>query len=319
MGQTIALVTGSSGFIGRHLVDRLLLCGMEVRRLVRTRGATDLPAGCVCADYATGAGLPEAIAGVDIVFHLAGVTKALRPSDYFAGNVRAAENLARVAGKVPRFVHVGSLAAVGPSEPGADVTEDTEPHPVSEYGRSKLAGEQAVRRLLPGAVVVRPPVVYGPHDTDVFQMLRAVERGLDVRIGRAERWFSAIYVEDLVEGLIAAARCPAAAGRSYFLTYAEPVSWTAFTATAAGLLGRRPRPIVLPRPAAMAAGWCAEAWSRVSGKPGILSRDKVREAAHPRWTCSSARATRELGFTASTSLDRGLGLALAWYKEQRWL
>ena len=69
----------------------------------------------------------------------------------------------------------------------------------------------------------------------------------------------------------------------------------------------------------MVAGWCAEAWSRVSGKPGILSRDKVREAAHPRWTCSNERAGRELGFIAPTSLDQGLGKALAWYKEQRWL
>jgi nucleoside-diphosphate-sugar epimerase len=317
MGQTV-LVTGSNGFIGRHLIERLPGCGFEVRRLIRS-GTVGPAAGCVRGDYESGAGLSAAVAGVDIVLHLAGVTKALRRDDYYSGNVRAAESLARVSGAVPRFVHVSSLAAIGPSEGAGDVTEDTEPHPVSEYGRSKLAGEQAVRRLLPQAVVVRPPVVYGPHDTDVFEMLRSVSRGLDLRIGRIERWFSAIYVDDLVEGIIAAARCPAASGKAYFLTHAEPVSWTAFTATAARLLHRQPRRIVLPRGAAMAAGSIAEAWSRACGKPGILSRDKVREAAFPRWTCSAERARRELGFNAPTSLEQGLAKTLAWYREQKWL
>src|SRR5207302_1909687 len=141
------------------------------------------PVVCMRGDYATGAGLREAVAGVDVVFHLAGVTKALRRADYYSGNAVAAENLARAAVGAPRFVHVSSLAAVGPSRAGADVDEQTEAHPVSDYGRSKLAGEQAVRRVLPEAVVVRPPVVYGPRDTDVFEMLRSVARGMDVRIG----------------------------------------------------------------------------------------------------------------------------------------
>jgi len=317
MGRTIALVTGSSGFIGRHLVAQLIDCGMEVRRLVR--GCTgSLPQGCICGDYATGAGLAEAVAGADIVFHLAGVTKALRGADYYSGNVSAAGNLARVAARVPRFVHVSSLAAVGPAN-SAEITEQSEPHPVSDYGRSKLAGELTVRSLLPNAVVVRPPVVYGPHDTDVFQMLRAIARGWDLRIGGGERWFSAIYVRDLVEGLLAAARSPGAAGKSYFLAHAEPVSWNAFSDTAARLLGCHPRHIVIPRPLAILAGWSAETWSRWRGRPGILSRDKVREAAWPRWTCATERAGRELGFTAPTTLLQGLARTLAWYKEQGWL
>jgi nucleoside-diphosphate-sugar epimerase len=316
-----ALVTGSRGFIGGHLIQRLLASGMRVRCLVRGSGHGDICAGAeiVAGDYRTGEGLAEACAGIDVVFHLAGVTKALRRSDYESGNAVAAESMARAAASVPRFVHVSSLAAAGPSPAGEDLTEDAAPHPVSEYGRSKLAGEEAVRRLLPGAVVVRPPVVYGPRDTDVFEMIRSVARGVDLRIGRGERWFSAIFVADLVEGLVAAAQSPKAAGRIYFLAHREPVSWTRFTAAAAKLLARQPRTIVLPRAAAFAAGCLAEGWSRVSRKPGILSRDKIREAAHPRWTCSPERAGRELGFTASTSLEDGLAATIAWYKDQRWL
>src|SRR5436305_1916990 len=162
------LVTGARGFIGGHLVKRLAGCGMRVRCLARRQsGGAPAEVETVVGDYETGVGLREAVDGADIVIHLAGVTKALRRSDYYRGNVQAAESLARVSGAVARFVHVSSLAAVGPSPEGQDVTEATQPQPVSEYGRSKLAGEQAVRGLLPAAVVVRPPVVYGPRDTDV--------------------------------------------------------------------------------------------------------------------------------------------------------
>src|SRR5207247_8296224 len=110
--------------------------------------------------------------------------------------------------------------------------------------------------------------------------------------------------------------CPVAAGKTYFLAHPEPVSWTRFTATAAKLLDRRPRTIVLPRAAAWTAGCVAEAWARASRKPGIFSRDKVREAAYPLWTCSTERARRELGFAAATSLEAGLTASIAWYKEQ---
>jgi nucleoside-diphosphate-sugar epimerase len=297
---------------------------MSVRCLVRPESRAITPANVAIfsGDYLTGAGLREACEGSDIVFHLAGVTKALRRGDYEAGNTRAAESLARAAGSVPRFVHVSSLAAAGPSPErpqDLDLTEDSEPHPVSLYGRSKLAGEQAVRDLLPRAAIVRPPVVYGPYDTDVFQMIRSISRGVDLRIGRGERWFSAIYVDDLVDGLLATARCPGAAGRTYFLAHPEPVSWTKFASTVARLLNRRPRSVVLPRAAAWAAGCLAEAWSRASGKPGIISRDKIREAGYPRWTCSPDRARRELGFFASTGLEDGLRASICWYKEQGWL
>jgi nucleoside-diphosphate-sugar epimerase len=176
-----------------------------------------------------------------------------------------------------------------------------------------------VWRELPQAVIVRPPVVYGPRDTDVFEMIRGIAGGIELRIGRGERWFSAIYVADLVEGLLAAAQCPKALGRAYFLAQGDAVSWSGFAATAAKLLGRRTRKIIAPPSAAYAVGWMAEWWSRARGKPGIISRDKVREAAYPRWTCSPRRAQAELGFVAPTSLEDGLARTIAWYREQGWL
>jgi dihydroflavonol-4-reductase len=317
------LVTGGTGFIGTHLLEQFAANGESVRALVRrTRRPRSLPAGveAVYGDLASGDGIAEALEGAHAVIHLAGVTKALRPQDYYTGNVTATRQLAHaMAGRAIRLVHVSSLAAIGPAAPGAPLREDAEPHPLTHYGKSKLEAEGVVRSLAPGAVIVRPPVVYGPRDTDVFQLLKSISKGLVLEISGGERWFSAIYVKDLVAGLLAAAASPRAAGRAYFLAHAKPVSWRQLGASAARIMARTPRVLTVPFAVASAFGACGELWARFSRKPGILSREKIAEARCMAWTCDTSRAEQELGFVAPTSLDDGLAATLAWYKGAGWL
>ena len=324
----MTLVTGGTGFIGTHLLERLARDGASVRALVRpgsarpTRALRTLPPGieAVYGDLATGQGIAAALAGADTVIHLAGVTKAIHTGDYYAGNVTAARNLAgAMKGRGLRLVHVSSLAAIGPANAGLPVSEDDEPHPLAHYGKSKLDGERVVRNLAPDAVIVRPPVVYGPRDTDVFQLLKWISRGIAFELSGGERWFSAIYVRDLVEGLLAAARTPRASGRTYFLSHAKPVSWTQMAATAARIMSRTPRVVRVPFAVACVAGAGAEIWARITGKPGIISREKVAEAGCMAWICETGRAREELGFVAPTSLEAGVRESLAWYKEAGWL
>ena len=317
------LVTGSTGFVGSHLLEKLRARGEPVRCLVRPATNTRrLPAGAetAAADLLTGAGIDRALDGVDIVIHVAGVTKALSPADYYAGNARPTETLARaLAGRAIRFVYVSSLAAMGPGADGRPVNEDTPPHPVSSYGKSKLQGEKIARSFVPDAVIVRPPVVYGPRDTDVFQILKAVSRGLLLEIAGGERWFSAIYVEDLAEGLCAAARAPQAAGKAYFLAHRDPVTWRQLGDTAARIMGRRPRTLRIPISAANSIAFLSEIWSLLSRNPAIISREKVAEACCRFWTCDPARAAADFGFEAPTPLAAGLAKTLDWYKEAGWL
>jgi nucleoside-diphosphate-sugar epimerase len=313
------LVTGGAGFIGSHLLEKLTASNRAVRCLARPRPGRSFPAGVevVAGDLVTGQGIDDALRGVDTVFHLAGVTKALRTEEYYAGNAKATENLAAaIRGRDIRLVHVSSLAAIGPSRDGKPVSEDAEPRPLSHYGRSKLEAERIVRRLAPEAVIVRPPVVYGPRDTDVFQLLKSISKGWVLDIAGAERWFSAIYVCDLVDGLIAAA---GARGRTYFVAHPKPLSWTDFGATAAAILGRTPRVLRVPVPVAQVFGYGAEVWSRLTGKPGIISREKIREAQCEYWTCDTRRASEELGFEARTAVAEGLRETLAWYRQAGWL
>ncbi len=317
------LVTGGTGFIGGHLLERLSALELPVKCLVRKRAvARRLPAG-VRAEYGdltTGQGLAEAVEGVDTVIHLAGVTKALKPEDYYLGNVRATERLtAALASRPVRMVHVSSLAAVGPSSNGEPVDEDTTPHPITTYGKSKLEAERIVRSGMPDAVVVRPPVVYGPRDSDVFQVLKSVAHGLVLELAGGERWFSTIYVQDLVEGLLMAARAPNAAGGTYFLAHSKPASWSELGLAAARIMGHKARVVHVPIPLAYGAAYCAEVWAHIGRKPGIVSREKVAEAECMSWVCDTRRAAADLGFEAATPLETGLARTLAWYKEAGWL
>lgn len=185
------LVTGGTGFIGTHLLAHLAAKGEEVRALVRrTKLPRELPAGVevVYGDLASGSGLNDALCGTDTVIHLAGVTKALHLDDYYTGNVRATERLTHaMAGRGIRLLHVSSMAAIGPSEGRTPMSEDALPHPLTHYGKSKLDAERVVRDLLPEAVIVRPPVVYGPRDTDVFLLLKSISKGLVLEIAGGER------------------------------------------------------------------------------------------------------------------------------------
>jgi len=293
------LVTGASGFIGSHVVDRLVSGGERVRCLLRRKNYAGLPpqAEVVYGELISGAGLEEALQGADAVIHLAGVTKALTADDYYAGNARATETLLRaMKGRGIRLVHVSSLAAAGPSLNGVPVGEDAEPRPVTHYGKSKLAAEHVVRELVPEAVIVRPPVVYGPRDRDVFRILKPLSQGIALQLGGGERWFSAIYVKDLVDGLITAERAAQAAGRTYFLANSKPVSWSELSAATARITGRKARILQVPGRVAYAAGWCAEIGAHLTGRPGIVSREKVREALCSHWTCDTRRAAEEIGF-----------------------
>ena len=319
------LVTGGTGFIGSHLLDRLADAGEPVRALVRPttlRRKTALPRGVepVPGDLATGEGLAEAARGANTVIHIAGVLKALTSEDYYRGNTRATENLARAtAGQATRFVLVSSLAVCGPSPADASVDEDSETRPLTHYGKSKLEAERIVRSQLPHAVIVRPSVVYGPRDTGVFPLLKSIARGLELRIGGGEHWFSAIYVRDLVDGILAASTSPQAPGRTYFLSHAQPVNWSQLGDATARLVNRNRLVLRVPVSAAYGIGYLAERWSALTRTPGMVSREKIDEAMCARWVCDTRRAATELGFEAKTSLNAGLAETLAWYKEAGWV
>ena len=199
------LVTGATGFIGRHLVAALAADGREVRALVRSDGAGGAIEGAepITGDLGDPASLRRAAEGVDLVFHLAGTYRGT-PSELHAAHVLGTAALVNALEPGTRLVYVSSTSVYGWDQAWpADHT--TPPAPVSAYGRAKLAGEGlALGRTDGPSVVARPTITYGPGDTR--GMLARAERFLH----RGARWFPGdgtnrihlLHVDDLVRGLL---------------------------------------------------------------------------------------------------------------------
>ncbi len=323
------LVTGGTGFVGVHLCARLVAEGFDVRVLARPTALLDRLAGLRVqihpGDVTEADGLDAALDGVQRVFHLAAALKSFTEADMFRVNAGGSRNLARAcalrAGDIERLVVVSSVAAVGPSPGGrAPLTEEDPERPVTWYGRSKLAGEKELRSLAAApTVVLRPPVVYGPYDRELLFFFRAVSRGFLPVLGCRDRFYSLIFVEDLVDSLLRAAAAPAAAGQVFFVAGPEIVSWLEFGALVATTLAVKPALVRAPEIAAVAAGKVADVVAYARGRPSIFSSQKVIEMRQLAWVASPARIQRVLGWTAATPLAEGLARTVRWYRDHGWI
>jgi nucleoside-diphosphate-sugar epimerase len=325
----LALVTGGQGFVGSHLCARLAAEGHDVRVLARPSSRLDNLAGIdvqvVRADVTEAAGLADALAGCDVVFHVAAALKGLREQDLFRVNAEGTRNIAAAAAaaspRPKRFVYVSSMAAAGPS-PGGPVprTEDMPPMPLTWYGRSKLAGEDAVRST-PGLAwtIVRPPIVFGPRERDVLDYFRLARRGWLPVVGRSDRFYSLIYAEDLAAGLVRAAASRTSLGETYFLAGAEIVSWAELGRLIGAAVGVAGRVLRIPERVASIAGGLADELARLRRRAAIFSSQKVLEMLAPAWVCSSANAERDLGWRAETPLADALACTAGWYRDNSWL
>jgi nucleoside-diphosphate-sugar epimerase len=323
----LALVTGGTGFIGSHLCQRLRAEGHQVRVLARPGNPggnlEGLEVELVRGDLASDADLARACAGVDWVFHLAGALKGLRPEELMRvnrdGTRRLVQACAAHAPGLARFLLVSSQAAGGPSPGGAQArAEDDPPRPVSWYGESKLEAERVVRDSGLPAVILRPPVVFGPRDRDVLGFFRFAARGWLPVPGGGERRYSLVFAPDLAGGLLRAALTPCPPGTVFHLT-GPAVTWADFGRKIAAALGRPGRVLPLPASLVRAAGRGADLWAGLRGRAGIFSSQKVAEMLAPGWVASPDKARRVLGWVAPTPLDQALAATVAWYRNHGWL
>ncbi len=333
------LVTGASGFVGGNLARLLTERGHQVTALVRRsskRAALEKIKGIefAYADLSTGEGIDEAVrkAKVEVVFHLAGITKARTPDEYHRGNAEATRLLCAALAreeKPPRLVFCSSLAASGPASFGKPRLETDAPAPISVYGKSKLGAELAVREFAAAvpSVIIRPPVVYGPGDaTNVPPLFPMARLGLYVKPGFSPKYLSFVHVDDLCEGLYAAAlkgKTVSATDPSqgvYFVCDPREYSYHDFFHAFSAAMGKK-KPTVLPLPEMVgyAVGLGNELAGRLINSVPILNRDKAFEMTHEAWTCNPARATEELAFAPAHTLEAGLVGTVQWYRQEGWI
>ena len=323
------LVTGATGLVGSHTVERLLMRGWDVTCLVRDparlRWLTGSNVRIIEGDCTLPGTIPPALDGVSAVIHAAGLTKARWAREYYEVNHLGTRNLldacANAGNVVKKFVLVSSLAAAGPSLDGEPVKDTDTPRPVSDYGKSKLFAEQeAIRyRARFPLVILRPSAVYGPRDRDMFELFRWAAKGLFVKISGGERYLAPCYVEDLADALVLAVEKDVLSGSIYFVSEDRPYSWSAFRDVLLRTGGVKARTVTIPYFAAYLMGLLSEAGGLLTGRPALTNRQKVREARQKHWIGDVGKIGRELGFQSAIPLEQGFARTWKWYREQGWI
>jgi nucleoside-diphosphate-sugar epimerase len=323
------LLTGGTGFLGRRLVEALRP-RHALRLLVRRPQARrDLPGEVEVApgDVADAAALERAAAGCEAVVHAAALVKILAPeSEFERTNVGGLENLvaaARAAG-ARKVVYVSSFIALGPTEggPGGTLDEGAEPRDrpwINAYERTKALADRRARGAIAAGEpwnVVYPGVIYGPGELTegnivVRHLLDLAHRRVPALLGRPERRWNYVFVDDVARGIVAVLeRAPA--GERYVLG-GENVTQEDFYRLAAELGAIDVPSRRMPDGLAKAAGALARGWARLSGTVPKLTPDLVEIYRHD-WAYDSWRARRELGYEAR-SLRAGLTSTFAWLRQ----
>ncbi len=323
------LITGGTGFIGSRLALRCLREGHEVRVLGRCNNAAEaataqslVRAGAQMRDVSVSEAdeLTEIVEGMDLVFHLAAAQHEANVSDshFEAVNVEGTRNVLAASARagVKRFVH-GSTIGVYRASPKEVVGEDSPLEPDNIYGVSKLAAERVVAEFasrIP-TVVVRISETYGPGDRRLLKLFRAAAKGLLVQVGSGDNLHHPIYIDDLLDGLLAAARLESALGTTFVLAGPKPVTSAEILRAVASSLGGGARIVRIPSTPLLWTAWVLET---------LLGPLRIQPPLHRRrmdffrksFRFQGAGAQKSLGFDPRVDLQTGMAATARWYEAE---
>lgn len=334
----IAVVTGSSGFIGGHLADALLARGATVRCLrrpssrdtayapdIEQRHTGHLSTHTVNLLDARAVAESDVWRGATHVFHVAGLTAAPSHTDFRRGNVTPLANMLPALAarrEKPRVVVVSSQAASGPARDRATpVCESDPPLPVDAYGTSKREAECVAESFMPTLpiCVVRPPAVYGPRDVDFLAAFRQAVARVAFFATAPDNVIDLLHVADVVSALLLAGEGAAAPGNSYLLSADTGLTWRELYRAVSSLAGTNPREVAVPEALLRVAARVGDLAGTVTGRTPLLNSQKLALGRPRYWLADSTRIRQELGWRPAFTPRDGLRDTYLWYVARGWL
>lgn len=298
-------VTGGTGFVGQTVLDLAGAEGTSISALTRREQEPRNKVRWVQGDLSNIAALAELVQGSSAVIHIAGVVNAPDEAGFHAGNVEGTQNVVAAAHEagVTRFIHVSSLAA---REPG-----------LSMYGHSKRLAEEVVQVSGLDWTIVRPPGVYGPRDTEIFELFRAAKTRVMPMPPKGRASF--IYVDDLARLLLTLLDAGQVASERIFEPDdGTPDGWLHedFAKAVGKAMGKQVWAPAMPKSLLMIA---ARLDRSIRGAKAKLTPDRARYMAHPDWVSDPRQSVPEDLWHPAMATEQGLAETAQWYRDQGWL
>jgi dihydroflavonol-4-reductase len=329
--RDLVLITGASGFVGSAVVRIAQQKGFAVRVLMRTTSPRTniegLDAEIVTGDMRDVESMRRALRGVRYLFHVAADYRlwAPDPHEIERANLEGAEATMRAAldAGVERIVYTSSVATLKVTGSGASVDETspaTAAQAVGVYKRSKVLAERAVERMIERdglpAVIVNPSTPIGPRDVKPTPTGRIIVEAATGKIPAfVDTGLNLVHVDDVANGHFLALE-RGRIGERYILG-GENLPLQQMLADIAGMVGRKPPTIALPRWPLYPIALGAEAVARFTKREPFVTVDALRMSKNKMYF-TSAKAERELGYRARPYRE-GLKDALDWFRDAGYL
>lgn len=322
------MLTGATGFIGSHIAESLIRNGISTHLFVRRKNSL--------MDFLEKKGakiylgqpqdmeiLARSLQDADTIIHCAAATKAFDEADYRKANVEFTQSILNLMKKEQKFLFISSQAAAGPSTLLDPINEKTEPNPLTFYGKTKLLAEDCVkewgRKTGNNFAILRPCVVYGPRERDLFALFSLVKKGFLFLHGKGNSKISMIHVEDLVRAVTSMAE-QSFTGETYFVSNDEGYSWQEIgRAMKEALNKKKVFEVKLPDFVFFITAVFSEFLSFFTRKPALVNRQKIIEMKQIAWLCSNNKIKEAIQWEPNFSLESGMKQTASWYIKEKWL
>lgn len=326
------LITGSSGFIGGYLVEEAIEKGYEVYAGLRTTSnrqyLTNPKIRFIEMDFEKDDLLRSQLKKhqFNYIIHNAGITKTSKEETYVRINVGYLKKMVRILREEKiepvNFIYISSIAACGPADFASSgiVTNDSPPRPVTYYGKSKLLGEQFLFNETGNFpfTIIRPTIVYGPREKDLYTVFQMVKKGLEVYVGFNKQTLTFIHVKDLVFVILTALKTKRLRS-AYFVSDGDIYASEELNDLIKKALNKKTLKLRLPLALIKIVALISEGIGKITGNHPPLNRDKVNELKCQSWVIDTSLIQEDFNFTPRFKLKEGIDDTVQWYLQNKWL
>lgn len=325
------IITGANGFIGQHLVAECIDQGMQVYAAVRKGSQVGKLANMKCTIVEINYEDVQSIAGLmakispNFIIHNAGLTRTPDYNEFLKVNrdylIHIVEGIRQSGITIQKLLFVSSLAAYGPADfqSSGIVKHDSKPHPVTGYGRSKIAAEQWLwqQKDIPFNII-RPTAVFGPGEKDLLQVFEMIQSGINLMAGFGAQKLTFIYAKDLVKMMVRATTT-SHTHQAYFATDGKVYRSEDFPNAIQKAMGKKVLTLKMPVFIIKIGAHISALIGKMTGKFPTLYPERVNEIQARSWACDTENIKKDLDFVAEYSLQQAISETVAWYQKEGWL